>query len=107
MTSTVQGTTRRTGPPRAGIDSLLHWIVRLVWLNVWWMALTLLGGIVLGIGTATVAAGWAGTHLGWSPTRPAGGRLVGRARCMSGSSCGCEVCAAGWGAMRSVPWPWH
>ncbi|HJA61123.1 MAG TPA: DUF624 domain-containing protein [Candidatus Brachybacterium merdavium] len=56
MTSTVQGTTRRTGPPRAGIDSLLHWIVRLVWLNVWWMALTLLGGIVLGIGPATVAA---------------------------------------------------
>lgn len=41
----------------AGIDVALAWVVRLVWLNLWWLLLSLAGGIVLGVGPATVAAG--------------------------------------------------
>ena len=42
--------------PLAGLDALVHRIVQLVWLNLWWTLLTLLGGIVLGIGPASVGA---------------------------------------------------
>ncbi|MGP4917124.1 YesL family protein [Brachybacterium tyrofermentans] len=42
--------------PLAGLDALAHRVVQLVWLNLWWSALTLLGGIVLGIGPASVGA---------------------------------------------------
>lgn len=42
--------------PLAGLDALVHRVVQLVWLNLWWSALTLLGGIVLGIGPASVGA---------------------------------------------------
>lgn len=56
MTSTARGIARSTDRPLAGLDTLLHWVVRLVWLNFWWTALTLLGGIVLGLGPATLAA---------------------------------------------------
>ncbi|MFW6598940.1 YesL family protein [Propionibacteriaceae bacterium Y2011] len=44
------------GRPLAVLDTILQWIIRLVWLNLWWVALTLLGGVVLGFGPATVAA---------------------------------------------------
>ena len=39
-----------------GLDALLHLAVQLVWLNLWWSLLTLRGGIVLGLGPATVGA---------------------------------------------------
>src|SRR5699024_3660537 len=39
-----------------GLDALLHLVVRLVWLNLWWTLLTLRGGIVLGLGPAGVGA---------------------------------------------------
>lgn len=39
-----------------GFDALLHLAVQLVWLNLWWTLLTLRGGIVLGLGPATVGA---------------------------------------------------
>lgn len=39
-----------------GIDDLLHRAVQLVWLNLWWTLFTLRGGILLGIGPATVGA---------------------------------------------------
>lgn len=42
--------------PLAGLEALVHRAVQLVWLNLWWSALTLLGGIVLGIGPASVGA---------------------------------------------------
>ena len=42
--------------PIAGLDRLLFLIVGLVWLNLCWTALTLLGGVLLGLGPATVAA---------------------------------------------------
>lgn len=38
------------------LDGALHWVVRLVWLNACWLALTAAGGIVLGIGPSTFAA---------------------------------------------------
>ncbi|MGO1480186.1 MAG: YesL family protein [Brachybacterium sp.] len=38
------------------LDGVLQWVVRLVWLNACWLALTAAGGIVLGIGPATLAA---------------------------------------------------
>lgn len=41
--------------PLAVLDNALQWLIRLVWLNLWWTALTLLGGVVLGIGPATAA----------------------------------------------------
>ena len=40
----------------SGLDDLLHRAVQLVWLNLWWALYTLRGGIVLGIGPATVGA---------------------------------------------------
>ncbi|MGP5671146.1 YesL family protein [Brachybacterium alimentarium] len=49
-------TAPRSGGLLAGIDLLLGWVVRLVWLNFWWLLLSLAGGILLGIGPATVAA---------------------------------------------------
>lgn len=56
-TSTSKRTvTDRLEGPLAGFDHLLLWAVRLVWLNFWWTLLTVLGGIVLGVGPATVAA---------------------------------------------------
>jgi uncharacterized membrane protein YesL len=39
-----------------GLDGLLHRAVQLVWLNLWWTLFTLRGGILLGIGPATVGA---------------------------------------------------
>lgn len=39
-----------------GLDDLLRRAVQLVWLNLWWVLFTLRGGIVLGIGPATVGA---------------------------------------------------
>ncbi|WP_193106760.1 YesL family protein [Brachybacterium sp. FME24] len=42
--------------PLAGLDALVHRLVQLVWLNLWWSGLTLLGGVVLGIGPASVGA---------------------------------------------------
>lgn len=42
--------------PLSGLDALLSWVVRLVWMNFWWLVLTLLGGVILGIGPATAAA---------------------------------------------------
>lgn len=48
--------TRMVEGPLAGFDQLLAWVVRIVWLNACWLGLTLLGGIVGGIGPATVAA---------------------------------------------------
>lgn len=39
-----------------GLDGLLHRAVQLVWLNLWWVLFTLRGGIVLGLGPATVGA---------------------------------------------------
>lgn len=39
-----------------GLDALLRCAVRLVWLNLWWSLLTLRGGIVLGLGPASVGA---------------------------------------------------
>jgi uncharacterized membrane protein YesL len=58
MTSTHQrrSVTRAVEGPLAGFDALLAWVVRLIWLNFWWLLLTLTGGILLGIGPATVAA---------------------------------------------------
>lgn len=56
MTITGRSLAQSADRPLAGLDSLLHWVVRLVWLNVCWIALTLLGGVVLGMGPATVAA---------------------------------------------------
>lgn len=41
--------------PLAVLDSVLQWMIRLVWLNLWWLALTLLGGVLLGFGPATAA----------------------------------------------------
>lgn len=38
------------------LDGILHWLVRLVWLNACWLGLTAVGGIVLGLGPATSAA---------------------------------------------------
>ena len=56
-TSTSKRTvTDRLEGPLAGFEHLLLWAVRLVWLNFWWTLLTVLGGIVLGVGPATVAA---------------------------------------------------
>ncbi|SDS40864.1 DUF624 domain-containing protein [Microlunatus soli] len=46
----------RLDGPLAGLDRLLTWIVRLVWLNLCWTGLTLLGGVLLGVGPAAVAA---------------------------------------------------
>mgnify|MGYP003787090363 CR=1 FL=1 len=40
----------------SGVDALLHLAVQLVWLNLWWTLLTLRGGIVLGLGPASVGA---------------------------------------------------
>lgn len=48
--------TATLGRPLAVVDALLQWVIRLVWLNLWWVGLTLLGGVVLGFGPATVAA---------------------------------------------------
>jgi len=48
--------TTTLGRPLAVVDALLQWVIRLVWLNLWWVGLTLLGGVVLGFGPATVAA---------------------------------------------------
>lgn len=42
--------------PLAGVEALLSWAVRVVWLNVCWFGLVLLGGVLAGIGPATVAA---------------------------------------------------
>lgn len=42
--------------PLAGLDALLVWVVRAVWLNFWWLLLSLVGGVILGIGPATAAA---------------------------------------------------
>lgn len=56
MSIPVRRATSRTEPLIAGLDALLRGVVALVWLNLWWTLLTLLGGIVLGIGPATVAA---------------------------------------------------
>lgn len=42
--------------PLRAVDSVVQWGVRLVWLNLWWSLLTLLGGVVFGIGPATIAA---------------------------------------------------
>ena len=39
-----------------GVDALLRFVVQLVWLNLWWTLLTLRGGIVLGVGPASVGA---------------------------------------------------
>ncbi|ATG53813.1 hypothetical protein CFK41_02725 [Brachybacterium ginsengisoli] len=39
-----------------GLDALLRRAVQLVWLNLWWTLFTLRGGILLGIGPATVGA---------------------------------------------------
>ena len=39
-----------------GVDALLRFVVQLVWLNLWWTLLTLRGGIVLGLGPASVGA---------------------------------------------------
>lgn len=50
------GASLRSDGPLAGLDRLLNWAVRLVWLNVCWTGLTLLGGILLGAGPATVAS---------------------------------------------------
>ena len=40
----------------SGVDALLHLAVQLVWLNLWWTLLTLRGGVVLGLGPASVGA---------------------------------------------------
>ena len=48
--------TRMVEGPLAGFDKLLERAVQIVWLNACWLGLTLLGGIVAGIGPATVAA---------------------------------------------------
>lgn len=47
--------TRGSGLPGV-VDALVHRAVQLVWLNLWWTLLTLRGGIVLGLGPATVGA---------------------------------------------------
>lgn len=57
--STAPGTSSAANRPHglfAGVDLLLNWVVKLVWLNFWWLLLSLAGGVVLGIGPATVAA---------------------------------------------------
>ena len=41
--------------PLGVLDTALQWMIRLIWLNLWWLALTLLGGVLLGFGPATAA----------------------------------------------------
>ena len=40
----------------ARLDLALQWSVRLVWMNVCWLGLTAMGGILLGVGPASLAA---------------------------------------------------
>lgn len=56
MTASAPSASRGPHGLLAGIDVALAWVVRLVWLNLWWLLLSLAGGIVLGVGPATVAA---------------------------------------------------
>lgn len=56
MSISARSLSSRTDPLVAGLDAVLHRVIQLVWLNVCWLLLTLLGGVVLGIGPATVAA---------------------------------------------------
>jgi uncharacterized membrane protein YesL len=42
--------------PLAGFEALLAWVVRIVWVNACWIGFTLLGGIIGGIGPATIGA---------------------------------------------------
>lgn len=55
MSPRTSGTTLGGGL-LGGVDALLHLAVQLVWLNLWWTLLTLRGGIVLGLGPASVGA---------------------------------------------------
>jgi len=61
MTARNTGLLGGSGGPRGsgllgGVDALVHRAVQLVWLNLWWTLLTLRGGVVLGLGPATVGA---------------------------------------------------
>jgi uncharacterized membrane protein YesL len=57
MSSEGSGVMRaHAGGLLAGIDRLLWWVVRIVWLNACWVLFVLAGGVLLGAGPATVAA---------------------------------------------------